>query len=47
VDAELHRQRAAGRFTLSAAEGRHGVSPADLAAAVMEDGQALLWLSRR
>jgi hypothetical protein len=47
-DALLHQLRRAGRYSLSAAEGRRGaLSAEDLAAAVMEDGQALLWLSRR
>jgi hypothetical protein len=46
-DAELRRLRLAGRYTLSAAEGRHGTSPAEREAGIMEDGSLLLYVSRR
>jgi hypothetical protein len=47
VDGELHRQRVAGRYSLSAAEGRHGVSPAEREAGIVEGGALLLYVSRR
>jgi hypothetical protein len=46
-DAGLHDLRRAGRYTLSAAEGRHGLSPEEQAAGIREDGSLLLWVSRR
>lgn len=46
-DAELNRLRRAGYYTLSAAEGRHGVSPAEQEAAIHEEGAMLLFVSRR
>jgi hypothetical protein len=46
-DAELQRLRRAGRYSLSAAEGRHGISPEERDAAVSEDGSLLLYVSRR
>jgi hypothetical protein len=46
-DAELQRMRRAGRYSLSAAEGRHGLSPQEQAAAFREDGALLLFVSRR
>jgi hypothetical protein len=47
VDAELHRQRRAGRYSLAAAEGRHGLTDAERAAGIPEDGQLLLFVARR
>jgi hypothetical protein len=46
-DAELRRLRLAGRYTLSAAEGRHGLSPAEQDAGIPEDGALLLYVSRK
>jgi hypothetical protein len=46
-DGELRRLRRAGRFSLSGAEGRHGISPEERDAAIPEDGALLLFLSRR
>jgi hypothetical protein len=46
-DAELQRLRRAGRYSLSAAEGRHGISPEERDAAIPEDGSLLLFVSRR
>jgi hypothetical protein len=46
-DAGLQDLRRAGRYTLSAAEGRHGISPADQEAGLHEDGALLLYVSRR
>lgn len=46
-DAELRKLRLAGRFTLSAAEGRHGISPEQQAAGIREDGALLLYVSRK
>jgi hypothetical protein len=46
-DAELQRLRRAGRYSLSAAEGRHGISPEERDAAIAEDGGLLLFVSRR
>jgi hypothetical protein len=46
-DAELRKLRVAGRYTLSAAEGRHGISPEERAAGIMENGTLLLYVSRR
>jgi hypothetical protein len=46
-DAELRQLRLAGRFTLSAAEGRHGVNADEQAAGITEDGTMLLYVSRK
>jgi hypothetical protein len=46
-DARLQELRRAGRYTLSAAEGRHGISPAEQEAGIPEDGALLLYVSRR
>lgn len=46
-DAGLHLLRHAGRYTLSAAEGRHGLSDEERDAALYEDGNLLLFVSRR
>ena len=39
--------RRGGRFSLSAAEGRHGISDEEREAAIPEDGSLLLFVSRR
>jgi hypothetical protein len=46
-DAELRQLRLAGRYTLSAAEGRHGLSPIEQEAGIVEDGTLLLYVSRK
>jgi hypothetical protein len=46
-DAGLHALRVAGRYTLSAAEGRHGLTAAEREAGVSEDGTLLLFVSRK
>jgi hypothetical protein len=46
-DHELQKLRLAGRYGLSAAEGRHGLSPEEAAAAITEDGALLLYVSRK
>jgi hypothetical protein len=46
-DAELRKLRMAGRYTLSAAEGRHGLHPEEQEAGIIEDGALLLFVSRR
>jgi hypothetical protein len=46
-DAGLQALRRAGRFTLSAAEGRDGISPEENLAGIREDGSLLLYVSRR
>jgi hypothetical protein len=46
-DAELRKLRLAGLYTLSAAEGRHGLSPEERAAGIQEDGTLLLYVSRK
>jgi hypothetical protein len=46
-DAELANLRRAGRYTLSAAEGRHGVNPEEQEAGIYEDGSLLLYVSRK
>jgi hypothetical protein len=46
-DAELRKLRIAGRYTLSTAEGRHGISPEERAAGIFEDGSLLLYVSRK
>lgn len=43
----LQQFRRQGRYTLSAAEGRHGLTPEELAAAISEEGALLLYVSRR
>ncbi len=45
-DAELQRLRRAGRFTLSAAEGRHGLSSEEREAGIVEEGVLMLYVSR-
>jgi hypothetical protein len=46
-DRELQRSRREGRYTLSAAEGRHGLSDEDREAAIVEGGGLLLFVSKR
>ena len=46
-DAGLQQLRRAGRYSLSAAEGRHGLEAAGRDAAIHEDGSLLLFVSRR
>jgi hypothetical protein len=46
-DAGLQDLRRAGRYTLSAAEGRHGLRAEEQDAAIHEDGSLLLFVSRR
>ena len=46
-DGGLRELRRAGRYTLSAAEGRQGVSPEEQAAGIIEDGALLLYVSRK
>jgi hypothetical protein len=46
-DTELRRLRSAGRYTLSAAEGRHGLAPEEQEAGITEDGTLLLYVSRK
>jgi hypothetical protein len=46
-DAGLRSLRQAGRYTLSGAEGRHGVSPEEREAGITEDGSLLLYVSRK
>jgi hypothetical protein len=46
-DVELQRLRRAGFYSLSAAEGRHGISTEEREAAIPEDGSLLLFVSRR
>jgi len=46
-DRELQKLRLAGRYGLSSAEGRHGLSPEEAAAAITEDGTLLLYVSRK
>jgi hypothetical protein len=46
-DAGLRDLRRTGRYTLSAAEGRHGLGEAERVAGVIEDGTLLLYVSRR
>lgn len=46
-DEELRQLRALGEYSLSAAEGRHGLSEADRAAGILEDGTLLLYVSRK
>jgi hypothetical protein len=46
-DEELNRLRRANRYTLSAAESRHGVSEEEREAGIVEHGSLLLFVSRR
>jgi hypothetical protein len=46
-DAGLQSLRRAGRYTLSAAEGRDGISPEENQAGIREEGSLLLYVSRR
>jgi hypothetical protein len=46
-DSQLRRLREAGRYTLSAAEGRHGITEEQRGAGISEDGTLLLFASRR
>jgi hypothetical protein len=46
-DAGLQSMRRAGRYSLSAAEGRDGVTPEEQAAGIRDDGSLLLYVSRR
>jgi hypothetical protein len=46
-DAELRALLLAGRFSLSAAEGRHGLTVEERTAGIVEDGILLLYASRR
>ncbi|HWG43225.1 MAG TPA: hypothetical protein VN688_10600 [Gemmataceae bacterium] len=46
-DAALQQLRRAGRYSLSAAEGRHGISAEEQDAGIREDGSLLLFVSRR
>jgi hypothetical protein len=45
-DAGLQQLRRAGRYALSAAEGRHGITPEEREAALPEEGSLLLFVSR-
>ncbi len=45
-DRELGELRRAGRYTLSAAEGRDGISPDERVAGIAEEGSLLLFVSR-
>lgn len=46
-DAGLRGLRQVGAYTLSAAEGRHGIRPDEQEAGIHEDGTLLLYVSRR
>jgi len=46
-DAGLNRLRFARRYVVSAAEGRHGLTPEEREAGITEDGALLLYVSRR
>jgi hypothetical protein len=46
-DAQLGQLRRQGRYSLSAAEGRHGISPEERDAGIVEDGSLLLFVSRK
>jgi hypothetical protein len=46
-DAGLDQLRRTGRYTLSSAEGRHGVSDEERAAGILEEGTLLLYVSRK
>ena len=43
----MHQLRREGRFTLSAAEGRHGLAPEEQDTAIREEGTLLLFVSRK
>jgi len=45
-DAELFKLRQAGCYRLSAAEGRHGISPEERDSGIHEEGSLLLFVSR-
>ena len=45
-DAELFKLRQSGSFSVSAAEGRHGISPEEREAGIHEEGALLLFVSR-
>lgn len=46
-DAGLRELRRQGRYGLGAAEGRHGISPEERQAGIIEDGSLLLFVSRK
>jgi hypothetical protein len=46
-DAGLRELRMAGHFTLSAADGRHGIGAEEQEAGITEDGALLLYVSRK
>jgi hypothetical protein len=46
-NAELRQLRLSGSYTLSAAEGRHGLSSTEQEAGIVEDGTLLLYVSRK
>jgi hypothetical protein len=46
-DREVRQLRQAGTYTLSAAEGRDGISPEERAAGITEEGSLLLFASRK
>jgi hypothetical protein len=46
-DGELRKLRRAGLYTLSTAEGRHGLTPEEQEAAIREEGTLLLSVSRK
>jgi hypothetical protein len=46
-DAGLRELRRRGRYSLGAAEGRHGISPEEREAGVVEEGSLLLFVSRK
>jgi hypothetical protein len=43
----LRKLRIAGRYTLSAAEGRHGITPEEQQAGILEEGSLLLHVHRK
>src|SRR5262249_57382141 len=45
-DQELRRLRQEGRYRLSAAEGREGITPQEREAGITEEGSLLLFVSR-
>jgi hypothetical protein len=46
-DANLRQLRLAGQYTLSAAEGRHGLTAAEQEAGILENGTFFLYVSRK
>jgi hypothetical protein len=46
-DSRLRQLRMAGRYSLAAAEGRHGLTDEERAAGITEEGTLLLFVSRR